>query len=134
LSLSPCLVQLQSSRDIFHYKAVVVHKINVECCGRDEMCKSVLNDKWVLPSELLERRLTPSLWCTRRTLYVEALRGRNEEERHEYDFHTVVLGQCVSTASECNARDKFRLHVREQQGPDKQITNRNCIRAKRCYH
>ena len=58
------------------------------CGGRDEMCRSVLNDEWV----------SHPTWASedsgfvghRKNVYEEALH-RSEEERHEYDFHIEAI-------------------------------------------
>lgn len=71
----------------------VVQEINVECSGRDEMCKSVLNDEWVShPSFSSEDSV---FMAHKKNLYEEALH-RTEEERHEYDFHIDALVRTIS--------------------------------------
>ena len=65
----------------------------MECSGRDEMCKSVLNDEWVShPSFSSEDSV---FMAHKNNLYEEALH-RTEEERHEYDFHIDALVRTIS--------------------------------------
>ena len=88
------LVSLQS-----HIVEVVVQEINVECSGRDEMCKSVLNDEWVShPSFSSEDSV---FMVHKKNLYEEALH-RTEEERHEYDFHIDALVRTIGLLEPLN--------------------------------
>jgi paired amphipathic helix protein Sin3a len=64
----------------------------VECSGRDEMCKSVLNDEWIShPSFSSEDSV---FMAHKKNIYEEALH-RTEEERHEYDFHIDALVRTI---------------------------------------
>jgi paired amphipathic helix protein Sin3a len=64
----------------------------VECSGRDEMCKSVLNDEWIShPSFSSEDSV---FMAHKKNVYEEALH-RTEEERHEYDFHIDALVRTI---------------------------------------
>ena len=79
--------------------AKVVQEINVECSGRDEMCKSVLNDEWVShPSFSSEDSV---FMAHKKNLYEEALH-RTEEERHEYDFHIDALVRTIGVLEPLN--------------------------------
>ncbi|KAF8268550.1 Sin3 family co-repressor-domain-containing protein, partial [Lactarius quietus] len=70
------------------YRRLPADEINVECSGRDEMCKSVLNDEWIShPSFSSEDSV---FMAHKKNVYEEALH-RTEEERHEYDFHIDAL-------------------------------------------
>ena len=84
------------------YKVIlkkVVQEINVECSGRDEMCKSVLNDEWVShPSFSSEDSV---FMAHKKNLYEEALH-RTEEERHEYDFHIDALVRTIGLLEPLN--------------------------------
>ena len=84
------------------YKAIllkVVQEINVECSGRDDMCKSVLNDEWVShPSFSSEDSV---FMAHKKNLYEEALH-RTEEERHEYDFHIDALVRTIGLLEPLN--------------------------------
>jgi paired amphipathic helix protein Sin3a len=78
---------------------VAIQEINVECSGRDEMCKSVLNDEWVShPSFSSEDSV---FMAHKKNLYEEALH-RTEEERHEYDFHIDALVRTISVLEPLN--------------------------------
>lgn len=89
-----CLASLQS-----HIVNVVEQEINVECSGRDEMCKSVLNDEWVShPSFSSEDSV---FMAHKKNLYEEALH-RTEEERHEYDFHIDALVRTIGLLEPLN--------------------------------
>jgi paired amphipathic helix protein Sin3a len=71
----------------------------VECSGRDEMCKSVLNDEWVShPSFSSEDSV---FMAHKKNLYEEALH-RTEEERHEYDFHIDALVRTIGVLEPLN--------------------------------
>jgi paired amphipathic helix protein Sin3a len=71
----------------------------VECSGRDEMCKSVLNDEWVShPSFSSEDSV---FMAHKKNVYEEALH-RTEEERHEYDFHIDALVRTISVLEPLN--------------------------------
>lgn len=64
----------------------------MECSGRDEMCKSVLNDEWIShPSFSSEDSV---FMAHKKNVYEEALH-RTEEERHEYDFHIDALVRTI---------------------------------------
>ena len=77
----------------------VVQEINVECSGRDDMCKSVLNDEWVShPSFSSEDSV---FMAHKKNLYEEALH-RTEEERHEYDFHIDALVRTIGLLEPLN--------------------------------
>ncbi len=76
-----------------------MQEINVECSGRDEMCKSVLNDEWVsYPSFSSEDSV---FMAHKKNLYEEALH-RTEEERHEYDFHIDALVRTIGLLEPLN--------------------------------
>jgi Sin3 family co-repressor len=82
-----------------HEIGFVVQEVNVECSGRDEMCKSVLNDEWVShPSFSSEDSV---FMAHKKNLYEEALH-RTEEERHEYDFHIDALVRTIGVLEPLN--------------------------------
>ncbi|KAJ7052531.1 hypothetical protein C8F01DRAFT_1033117 [Mycena amicta] len=75
------------------YRKIPAAEANVTCSGRDEMCRSVLNDEWVShPTWSSEDAgfVTP-----RMNIYEEALH-RSEEERHEYDFHIEAIVRTIT--------------------------------------
>lgn len=81
------------------YRRLPADEINVECSGRDEMCKSVLNDEWVShPSFSSEDSV---FMAHKKNLYEEALH-RTEEERHEYDFHVDALVRTIGVLEPLN--------------------------------
>ncbi|KAN0116479.1 hypothetical protein V8E52_005860 [Russula decolorans] len=81
------------------YRRLPADEINVECSGRDEMCKSVLNDEWVShPSFSSEDSV---FMAHKKNLYEEALH-RTEEERHEYDFHIDALVRTIGLLEPLN--------------------------------
>ncbi|KAI0302797.1 hypothetical protein B0F90DRAFT_1627282 [Multifurca ochricompacta] len=81
------------------YRRLPADEINVECSGRDEMCKSVLNDEWVShPSFSSEDSV---FMAHKKNIYEEALH-RTEEERHEYDFHIDALVRTIGVLEPLN--------------------------------
>ncbi|KAH8992694.1 hypothetical protein EDB92DRAFT_541726 [Lactarius akahatsu] len=81
------------------YRRLPADDINIECSGRDEMCKSVLNDEWVShPSFSSEDSV---FMAHKKNLYEEALH-RTEEERHEYDFHIDALVRTIGVLEPLN--------------------------------
>ncbi|KAL0570127.1 hypothetical protein V5O48_011832 [Marasmius crinis-equi] len=82
------------------YRRLPADEINVSCSGRDEMCRSVLNDEWV----------SHPTWGTsedagfvahKKNVYEEALH-RSEEERHEYDFHIEAIARTIAILEPIN--------------------------------
>jgi paired amphipathic helix protein Sin3a len=74
------------------YRKLASDEVNVPCSGRDEMCRSVLNDEWVShPSWSSEES---GFISHRKNIYEEALH-RSEEERHEYDFHIDAITKTI---------------------------------------
>ncbi|KAF8869638.1 hypothetical protein CPB84DRAFT_1754931 [Gymnopilus junonius] len=75
------------------YRRVSPSVASMTCSGRDEMCRSVLNDDWVsLPSWTSE---DSGFIFHRKNIYEEALH-RSEEERHEYDFHIEAITRTIA--------------------------------------
>ena len=66
--------------------------MNVVCSGRDEMCKSVLNDEWVSQPTFASE--DAGFLAHKKNSYEEALH-RSEEERHEYDFHIEAIHRTI---------------------------------------
>ncbi|THH08411.1 hypothetical protein EW145_g2724 [Phellinidium pouzarii] len=74
------------------YRRLPASEANVPCSGRDDMCKSVLNDEWVShPTWASE---DSGFVAHRKNAYEEALH-RSEEERHEYDFHIEAISSTI---------------------------------------
>ncbi|KAI0263083.1 hypothetical protein BC834DRAFT_939102 [Gloeopeniophorella convolvens] len=89
------------------YRRLPPDEINVECSGRDEMCRSVLNDEWVShPSFSSEDSV---FMAHKKNVYEEALH-RSEEERHEYDFHIDALVRTISALEPMHAKIMTMSH------------------------
>lgn len=70
-----------------------VQEAHVTCSGRDDMCRSVLNDEWVShPTWTSE---DPAIVSHKKNVFEEALH-RSEEERHEYDFHIEAIVRTIA--------------------------------------
>lgn len=69
------------------------------CSGRDEMCKSVLNDEWV--SHPTWSSEDSGFIAHKKNVYEEALH-RSEEERHEYDFHIEAIVRTIGMLEPIN--------------------------------
>lgn len=71
------------------------------CSGRDEMCRSVLNDEWAShPTWASE---DAGFVAHKKNVYEEALH-RSEEERHEYDFHIEAIVRTIAMLEPLNNR------------------------------
>ncbi|KAF4616526.1 hypothetical protein D9613_008571 [Agrocybe pediades] len=83
------------------YRKVSSSEANVPCSGRDDMCRSVLNDEWVShPTWTSE---DSGFVSQRKNIYEEALH-RSEEERHEYDFHIDAIGRTITMLEPFHAK------------------------------
>ncbi|KAH9477606.1 Transcriptional regulatory protein SIN3 [Psilocybe cubensis] len=81
------------------YRRVSATDANVPCSGRDDMCRSVLNDEWVShPTWTSE---DSGFISQRKNIYEEALH-RSEEERHEYDFHIEAIVRTIAMLEPIN--------------------------------
>lgn len=67
-------------------------EVDVTCSGRDEMCRSVLNDEWI--SQPTFATEDTGFSTHRKNAYEEALL-RSEEERHEYDFYIEAISRTI---------------------------------------
>lgn len=76
-----------------------IQEANVTCSGRDDMCKSVLNDEWV--SHPTWSSEDSGFLAHKMNVYEEALH-RSEEERHEYDFHIEAIVRTISMLEPIN--------------------------------
>ncbi|KAI0088979.1 hypothetical protein BDY19DRAFT_947034 [Irpex rosettiformis] len=74
------------------YRKLPDAEMNVLCSGRDEMCKSVLNDEWVSQPTFASE--DSGFLAHKKNSYEEALH-RSEEERHEYDFHIEAIHRTI---------------------------------------
>ncbi|KAG5641578.1 hypothetical protein DXG03_004691 [Asterophora parasitica] len=75
------------------YRRLPAAEVNVTCSGRDEMCRSVLNDDWV--SHPTWSSEDSGFSAHKKNIYEEALH-RSEEERHEYDFHIEAIVRTIA--------------------------------------
>ncbi|KAI0074966.1 hypothetical protein K474DRAFT_1773588 [Panus rudis PR-1116 ss-1] len=92
------------------YRKLPSHEANVICSGRDEMCKSVLNDEWVsMPTFASE---DAGFIAHKKNIYEEALH-RSEEERHEYDFHIHAIHRTIELLEPIN--NKFSQFTPEER-------------------
>ncbi|KAF9041264.1 hypothetical protein BJ165DRAFT_1349868 [Panaeolus papilionaceus] len=81
------------------YRKVSFNEANVPCSGRDEMCRSVLNDEWVShPTWTSE---DSGFISHKKNIFEEALH-RSEEERHEYDFHIDAIVRTIAMLEPIN--------------------------------
>ncbi|KAK0215615.1 histone deacetylase complex, SIN3 component [Armillaria fumosa] len=75
------------------YRKLHPSEAHVTCSGRDDMCRSVLNDEWVShPTWTSE---DPAMVSHKKNVFEEALH-RSEEERHEYDFHIEAIVRTIA--------------------------------------
>jgi paired amphipathic helix protein Sin3a len=74
----------------------------VACSGRDELCRSVLNDEWVShPTWASEDN--SGFQAHKKNIYEEAMH-RCEEERHEFDFHLEAMSKTISALENINMK------------------------------
>ena len=81
------------------------------CSGRDEMCRSVLNDEWV--SHPTWSSEDSGFVAHKKNVYEEALH-RSEEERHEYDFHIEAIARTIAMLEPIN--NKITQLTLEERG------------------
>ncbi|KAF8122876.1 hypothetical protein EV363DRAFT_1552445, partial [Boletus edulis] len=81
------------------YRRMPPTEAQVTCSGRDEMCKSVLNDEWV--SHPTWSSEDSGFIAHKKNVYEEALH-RSEEERHEYDFHIEAIVRTIGMLEPIN--------------------------------
>ncbi|KAJ2926800.1 hypothetical protein H1R20_g10317, partial [Candolleomyces eurysporus] len=102
------------------YRKVPAAEANIPCSGRDEMCRSVLNDEWVChPTWTSE---DSGFIAHKKNIYEEALH-RSEEERHEYDFHIEAITRTISNLepinnkiAQMNAEDRGTFKLKPNLG------------------
>ncbi|EKM56381.1 uncharacterized protein PHACADRAFT_172101 [Phanerochaete carnosa HHB-10118-sp] len=83
------------------YRKLPGSETNVVCSGRDEMCKSVLNDDWVSQPSFASE--DAGFLAHKKNAYEEALH-RSEEERHEYDFHIEAIHRTIQALEPFNSK------------------------------
>ncbi|TFK41885.1 histone deacetylase complex, SIN3 component [Crucibulum laeve] len=83
------------------YRKLPDSEIRLACSGRDELCRSVLNDKWVShPTWASEES---GFVAHKKNSFEEALH-KSEEERHEYHVHIEALNRTIALLEPLNAR------------------------------
>ncbi|KAF9237770.1 hypothetical protein BU15DRAFT_88601 [Melanogaster broomeanus] len=85
--------------------------LKVTCSGRDDMCKSVLNDEWI--SHPTWSSEDSGFITQKKNVYEEALH-RSEEERHEYDFHIEAIVRTIAMLEPIN--NKIAQLTPEERG------------------
>lgn len=90
---------------------LLFQEANVPCSGRDEMCRSVLNDEWV--SHPTWSSEDSGFVAHKKNIYEEALH-RSEEERHEYDFHIEAIVRTIAMLEPIN--NKIAQLAAEERG------------------
>ncbi|TRM60347.1 hypothetical protein BD626DRAFT_549673 [Schizophyllum amplum] len=82
------------------YRKLPADEAKVQCSGRDDMCRTVLNDQWVSHATWTndEDIMAAPL---KKNPYEEALH-RSEEERHEYDFHIDAIVRTIAMLEPIN--------------------------------
>ncbi|PFH52285.1 hypothetical protein AMATHDRAFT_74340 [Amanita thiersii Skay4041] len=111
------------------YRKLPDSEIRLACSGRDELCRSVLNDEWVShPTWASEEA---GFVSHKKNQFEEALH-KSEEERHEYHVHLEALARTIAVLEPLNARIEdmsteeralFRLKP-DFGGPSKSIYHR----------
>ncbi|KAH7909888.1 hypothetical protein BJ138DRAFT_1154242 [Hygrophoropsis aurantiaca] len=93
--------KIHSRLQVGSYRKMPASEANVTCSGRDEMCRSVLNDEWV--SHPTWSSEDSGFVAHKKNIYEEALH-RSEEERHEYDFHIEAIVRTISMLEPINSK------------------------------
>ncbi|KAJ2917816.1 hypothetical protein MD484_g2589, partial [Candolleomyces efflorescens] len=96
------------------YRRLPESEIRLACSGRDELCRSVLNDDWVShPTWASEEA---GFVAHKKNSFEEALH-KSEEERHEYHVHLEALTRTIALLEPLNARI-------EEMAPEERATFR----------
>ncbi|TFK77475.1 hypothetical protein BDN72DRAFT_753546 [Pluteus cervinus] len=83
------------------YRRLPDSEIRLACSGRDELCRSVLNDEWVShPTWASEEA---GFVAHKKNSFEEALH-KSEEERHEYHLHIESLTRTIAVLDPIQAR------------------------------
>ncbi|KAK2461462.1 hypothetical protein APHAL10511_005925 [Amanita phalloides] len=83
------------------YRKLPESEIRLACSGRDELCRSVLNDEWVShPTWASEEA---GFVAHKKNQFEEALH-KSEEERHEYHVHLEALSRTIAVLEPLIAR------------------------------
>ncbi|KAF9245891.1 hypothetical protein BU15DRAFT_85551 [Melanogaster broomeanus] len=116
------------------YRKLPESEVHLACSGRDELCRSVLNDIWVShPTWASEEA---GFIAHKKNSFEEALH-KSEEERHEYHVQLEALARTIALFEPLNARIEemtneeraaFRLKA-DFGGPSKNIYHRTLKRV-----
>ncbi|KAH7923892.1 hypothetical protein BV22DRAFT_1035800 [Leucogyrophana mollusca] len=83
------------------YRRLPESEVYLACSGRDELCRSVLNNQWVShPTWASEEA---GFIAHKKNSFEEALH-KSEEERHEYHVQLEALGRTIAVLEPVNAR------------------------------
>ncbi|KAF9055963.1 hypothetical protein BJ165DRAFT_1429814 [Panaeolus papilionaceus] len=83
------------------YRRLPPSETRLACSGRDELCRSVLNDDWVShPTWASEES---GFVAHKKTLFEDALH-KSEEERHEYHVQIEALTRTIAVLEPINSR------------------------------
>ncbi|KAJ3492184.1 hypothetical protein NLJ89_g11268 [Agrocybe chaxingu] len=83
------------------YRRLPPSEVDLACSGRDELCRSVLNDEWVShPTWASEES---GFVSHKKTVFEEALH-KSEEERHEYHVQLQALTRTIAVLEPINSR------------------------------
>ncbi|KAI6037598.1 hypothetical protein EDC04DRAFT_2897379 [Pisolithus marmoratus] len=94
------------------YRRIPASEAHMACSGRDDMCRSVLNDEWV--SHPTWSSEDSGFVAHKKNVYEEALH-RSEEERHEYDFYIEAIVRTIAMLEPINNKIA-QLSVEERAG------------------
>lgn len=84
------------------YRRIPANEAHIACSGRDELCRSVLNDEWVShPTWASEDN--SGYQSHKKNQYEEALH-KCEEERHEFDFHLEIMSKTITALENINMK------------------------------
>ncbi|KAF5368328.1 hypothetical protein D9758_002152 [Tetrapyrgos nigripes] len=111
------------------YRRLPDSEIRLACSGRDELCRSVLNDEWVShPTWASEEA---GFLTLKKNSFEDALH-KSEEERHEYHVHLEAMSRTVAIfeplaarIEEMSAEDRAAFKLKADfGGPSKCIYHR----------
>ncbi|CAL1708555.1 unnamed protein product [Somion occarium] len=83
------------------YRKLPPNESLVLCSGRDDMCRSVLNDEWISQPNFTSE--DSGFIAHKKNVHEEALH-RSEEERHEYDFHIEAISKTILLLDPLNTK------------------------------
>ncbi|KAH8111835.1 hypothetical protein DFH11DRAFT_1690122 [Phellopilus nigrolimitatus] len=111
------------------YRRLPLPETKLACSGRDELCRSVLNDVWVShPTWASEES---GFVSHKKNSYEEALH-KSEEERHEFQFYIDIITRTIAllqplhdrilemSADERHAKSIYHRAIKKVYGRDQQ--------------